>query len=176
MQFDLTDREAAALINLLTGTIEGDQHPTSPRVETLRQIRAKLPGICIEPQGRCDLSALRHHSRHDRRPMTAARPGQRRGLDYPNGRERHDDDGRSSTRDPVKTDHRNIVQIAEGMSASASPSEIVSAILELRPSFALAELTELLDRAKRLQAKAEEFQRKAAILMDVVEQIANSSR
>src|SRR5215469_4999571 len=107
---------------------------------------------------------------------TPRRVGQPRGLDIQHGRERRRDNGSSSARDPVTADDRNIVQIAEGMLASASPSEIVSAILELRPSFALAELTELLDRAKRLQAQAEEFQRKAAILMDVVEQIANSSR
>jgi hypothetical protein len=45
MQLDLTDEEAAALINLLTGIIEADQSPMSRRIETLRQIRAKLPGI-----------------------------------------------------------------------------------------------------------------------------------
>jgi hypothetical protein len=61
------------------------------------------------------------------------------------------------------------------MVASASPSEIVSAILQRRPSFAIAELAGLLDRAKKFQAEAEEFQRKAAILMDVVETIATSA-
>jgi hypothetical protein len=49
MQLDLTDEEAAALINLLTGIIEADQSPMSRRIETLRQIRAKLPGIRIKP-------------------------------------------------------------------------------------------------------------------------------
>jgi hypothetical protein len=49
MQLDLTDEEAAALINLLTGIIEADQYPMSRRLKTLRQIRAKLPGIRIEP-------------------------------------------------------------------------------------------------------------------------------
>src|SRR5215469_10234286 len=41
----LTDEEAAALINLLTGIIETDRYPTSRRIQTLRRIRAKLPGI-----------------------------------------------------------------------------------------------------------------------------------
>jgi hypothetical protein len=52
MQLDLTDEEAAALINLLTGIIEADQYPMSRRLKTLRQIRAKLPGIRIEPPSR----------------------------------------------------------------------------------------------------------------------------
>ena len=90
------------------------------------------------------------------------------------GARRHDD-GSSSARDPVNANDRNIVKIAEGLSASASPSEIVSAILHLRPSFAIAELAELLDRAKEFQAEAEEFQRKAAVLMEVVEEIGNSA-
>lgn len=55
MQLDLTDEEAAALTNLLTGIIEADQYPISRRLKTLRQIRAKLPGIRIEPPVRCDL-------------------------------------------------------------------------------------------------------------------------
>jgi hypothetical protein len=49
MQLDLTNEEAAALINLLTGIIEGDQNPMARRIKTLRQIRAKLPGIRIDP-------------------------------------------------------------------------------------------------------------------------------
>jgi hypothetical protein len=70
MQLHLTDEEAAALINLLTGTIEGDQHPTSPRVETLRQIRAKLPGIRIKFAGAArpdKTSKSRRRSGPDRR-------------------------------------------------------------------------------------------------------------
>jgi hypothetical protein len=55
MQLNLTDEEAAALINLLTGVIEADQYPTSRRLKLLRQIRAKLPGIRIEPPARRDL-------------------------------------------------------------------------------------------------------------------------
>jgi hypothetical protein len=55
------------------------------------------------------------------------------------------------------------------------PSEIVSAIIEQRPSFDIAELAELLDRAKELQLHAEELQRKAAILMDVLEGIVTSA-
>jgi hypothetical protein len=45
MQLDLTDEETGALLNLLTGTIEGDQYPTSRRISMLRRIRAKLPGL-----------------------------------------------------------------------------------------------------------------------------------
>jgi hypothetical protein len=47
---DLTDEEAAALINLLTAIIEGDEHPLSQRMKTLRRIRSKLPGISPEPR------------------------------------------------------------------------------------------------------------------------------
>jgi hypothetical protein len=48
---NLTDEEAAALINLLTGIIEGDEYPLSQRMKTLRRIRSKLPGIISpEPQ------------------------------------------------------------------------------------------------------------------------------
>jgi hypothetical protein len=45
MQLDLTDEETGALLNLLTGAIEGDQYPTSRRIKMLHRIRAKLPGI-----------------------------------------------------------------------------------------------------------------------------------
>jgi hypothetical protein len=55
MQLDLSDAEAAALINLLTGIIEADQHPRSRRVKILRQIRAKLPGVRVEPSEGRDL-------------------------------------------------------------------------------------------------------------------------
>ena len=61
------------------------------------------------------------------------------------------------------------------MAANASPSEIVSTILKRQPSLGVAELAELLVRDKEIQTQAEEHQRKAAILMDVVELIANSS-
>lgn len=46
---DLTDEEAFALLNLLTETIEGDRYPFSPRIRTLRGIRAKLPAAPPEP-------------------------------------------------------------------------------------------------------------------------------
>jgi hypothetical protein len=55
MHLALTDEEAAALINLLTGVIEADQYPMSRRIETLRQIRAKLPGVRIKPPAGRDL-------------------------------------------------------------------------------------------------------------------------
>ena len=36
MQLDLTDEEAAALLNILTRIIEGDRYPMSRRMNTLR--------------------------------------------------------------------------------------------------------------------------------------------
>ena len=60
MQLDLTDEETAALINLLTGVIEADQYPRSRRLETLRHIRAKLPGIRIEPPAQRNLPKPKH--------------------------------------------------------------------------------------------------------------------
>jgi hypothetical protein len=47
---NLTDEEAGTLINLLTAIIEGDEHPLSQRMKTLRRIRSKLPGISPEPR------------------------------------------------------------------------------------------------------------------------------
>jgi hypothetical protein len=38
LQFDLTDEETLALLNLLTQTIETDRYPLSPRVRGLRGI------------------------------------------------------------------------------------------------------------------------------------------
>jgi hypothetical protein len=43
MRLDLTDEEATALLLLLNRDIEDDRYPLSPRVRTLRDIRAKLP-------------------------------------------------------------------------------------------------------------------------------------
>jgi hypothetical protein len=43
MQLDLTDEEAAALLHFLNRAIENDRYPMSPRIRTLRHIRAKLP-------------------------------------------------------------------------------------------------------------------------------------
>jgi hypothetical protein len=63
MHLDLTDEEAAVLINLLTGIIEGDQYSMSRRLETLRQIRAKLPGIRKQRPVQRDLPNPRHRRR-----------------------------------------------------------------------------------------------------------------
>src|SRR5215472_16084593 len=60
MQLNLTDEEAAALINLLTGIIEADQSPTSPRIETLRQNRPRLPGIRMKRHARRGVAKLQH--------------------------------------------------------------------------------------------------------------------
>jgi hypothetical protein len=69
-----------------------------------------------------------------------------------------------------------ITQIAESMVGTAQPSEIVTAILERRSSFAVRELAELLDRAKELQHQAETLQNNAAVMMEVVAELANSAR
>jgi hypothetical protein len=42
MNLDLTDEEAATLLNELDGMIDGDRYFLSPRIKTLRAIRAKL--------------------------------------------------------------------------------------------------------------------------------------
>jgi hypothetical protein len=39
---DLTDEETAALVWLLSDTINNDRYPLSPRIQTLRAILAKL--------------------------------------------------------------------------------------------------------------------------------------
>jgi hypothetical protein len=49
VHLDLTDEEAAALLRLLNRTIADDRYPLSPRIRTLRGIRAKLPGAPQEP-------------------------------------------------------------------------------------------------------------------------------
>jgi hypothetical protein len=47
---DLSEDEAAALIALLTRTIDGDRYPLAPRVRTLKDILAKLrPEPAREP-------------------------------------------------------------------------------------------------------------------------------
>jgi hypothetical protein len=42
MNFDLTDEETAALLRELDGLIDGDRYFMSPRIKTLRAIRAKI--------------------------------------------------------------------------------------------------------------------------------------
>ena len=42
MHLDLTDEEAAALLKELDGLIDGDRYFLSPRIKTLKAIRAKL--------------------------------------------------------------------------------------------------------------------------------------
>jgi hypothetical protein len=42
MNLDLTDEQRAALARLLTETIDGDRFPHSPRIQTLKAIRAKI--------------------------------------------------------------------------------------------------------------------------------------
>ena len=56
-----------------------------------------------------------------------------------------------------------------------SANQFLKAIIEQRKSFDMVELAELLDRAKALQAQAEELQRKAAIMMEVLEEIVKSA-
>jgi hypothetical protein len=49
MNIDLTDEEAAALLRELNNIVENDRYPLSPRIRTLREIRAKLPGAPAAP-------------------------------------------------------------------------------------------------------------------------------
>ena len=42
MRLDLTDEETAALLRELDGLIDGDRYFLSPRIKTLRAIRAKI--------------------------------------------------------------------------------------------------------------------------------------
>jgi hypothetical protein len=42
MKPDLTDEETAALVAELDHIIENDRYPFSPRIRTLREIRAKI--------------------------------------------------------------------------------------------------------------------------------------
>ena len=77
--------------------------------------------------------------------------------------------------DLATTSEPTITQIAEALAGERPPNEILNTIIEQRRSFAMAELTELLDRAKELQAQAEELQRKAAILMEVLAEIVKSA-
>ena len=65
----------------------------------------------------------------------------------------------------------SVMQIAEALAENRLPIEIVAAIAKKRPSFGVAELVELLSRAKEVQTDAEKLQRRAAILMEVLEEI-----
>jgi hypothetical protein len=49
MEIELTEEEAAALLALLNRTIDDDRYPLSPRIRTLRNIRAKFPAGSPEP-------------------------------------------------------------------------------------------------------------------------------
>jgi hypothetical protein len=57
MQLDLPDEEIAALVRLLTNTIDADRYPLSPRIQTLKAILGK-----IRPEPRPEpLPPLRHY-------------------------------------------------------------------------------------------------------------------
>ena len=73
--------------------------------------------------------------------------------------------------DLATTSEPTITQIAEALAGERPPNEILNAIIKQRGSFDMVELAELLDRAKELQAQAEKLQRKAAVLMEVLEEI-----
>jgi len=50
MNLDLTDEETAALLRELDGLIDGDRYFMSPRIKTLKAIRAKIrPEPAREP-------------------------------------------------------------------------------------------------------------------------------
>jgi hypothetical protein len=59
--------------------------------------------------------------------------------------------------DPAMTDALRITQIADASAGERPPSEIVNAIIEQRASFDIAELAELLGRAKELQVQPRGF-------------------
>jgi len=42
MHFDLSDEQTAALLGELDRIIDGDRYPFSPRIRTLKEIRAKI--------------------------------------------------------------------------------------------------------------------------------------
>jgi hypothetical protein len=69
----------------------------------------------------------------------------------------------------------SVAEMAEALAGERSPTEIVNAIAAHWPSIDVAELAELLNRAKELQAQAEELQHKASMLMDVIEKIVKAS-
>jgi hypothetical protein len=58
VQFELTDAEMLALLNLLVESIEADKFPRSPRIRILRATVAKLgpmapaPPFALPPTGR----------------------------------------------------------------------------------------------------------------------------
>ena len=71
MQIDLNDEEIAALARLLTNTIDADSYPLSPRIGTLKAIRAKIrPEPVHEP-----LPPLKHYE-----PPRATTARRRRGA------------------------------------------------------------------------------------------------
>jgi len=72
MQLDLTDDEPAALLRLLNRAIDDDRYPLSPRVRTLRGIRAKFPTAPPEPP------PARPPTPEERSLARAPRQGQRR--------------------------------------------------------------------------------------------------
>jgi hypothetical protein len=71
-QFDLTDEETAALLTELNAIIENDLYPLSPRIRTLRAIRAKLPGAPRDPPPARPITA------EERSPSRAPRAGRPR--------------------------------------------------------------------------------------------------
>jgi hypothetical protein len=68
----LTDEEAAALFSLLNRAIDNDRYPLSPRVRTLRGIRAKFPAAPPEPP------PARPPTPEERSPARAPRSGRPR--------------------------------------------------------------------------------------------------
>jgi hypothetical protein len=71
MHLELTDEEAGALLRLLNRTIADDRYPLSPRIRTLRAIRAKLPRAPQEPP------AAKPPTPEERDPGRAPRQGRR---------------------------------------------------------------------------------------------------
>jgi hypothetical protein len=69
MELDLTDEQTAALLRELDRIIDGDRYPLSPRIRTLKEIRALIkPYPVSEP-----LPPLKHYE-----PPSKGRYGRRR--------------------------------------------------------------------------------------------------
>ena len=84
MQFDLTDEEAAALLNLLVDTIEADRYQMSPRIRLLRELLGKFgelgsapPELAQKLRRYAPSPPARRPTQEERNPNRAPRQGRR---------------------------------------------------------------------------------------------------
>jgi hypothetical protein len=86
MRLDLTDEEATALLSLLNRAIDDDRYPLSPRIRTLRGIRAKVSsGTARTATGSVPSTSPNPERPRERRPGRARHSPQcsARGADVP---------------------------------------------------------------------------------------------